>query len=68
MRHQDGSLAVHEVHYDEAGQPRGWTKNPASFGVHAEEGLSGLIRMLETALKDAKERPILDYPPQAGAG
>lgn len=60
IRHEDGTLALHEVYYDEAGTPVMYTVEPANFAVDADEGLSDLIAALETALRDAKERPVLN--------
>ena len=60
IRGQSGDLALHEVYYDEAGKPNSYTERPACFGVEADEGIEALIAALETALKDAKLRPILE--------
>lgn len=60
LRHEDGSLALHEVYYDKAGRPRGFTRDPVGFAVDAEEGLAGLTASFEQALQDARKRPILD--------
>jgi len=60
LRHPDGHLALHEVYYDKAGKPINYTANPIHFAVDEDEGLPGLISSLELALRDAKERPILD--------
>lgn len=60
LRDKSGNLALHEVYYNDAGQPDGYTQNPAGFYSDAEEGLQGLIGSLEMALRDARERPILD--------
>lgn len=59
LRHLDGSLALHEVYYRK-GKPVSCTLNPVCFGVDGDEGLQGLIASLELALRDARERPILD--------
>jgi hypothetical protein len=60
LRHPDGHLALHEVYYDKTGKPVNYTVNPVSFAVDEDEGLHGLTAFLELALRDAKERPILD--------
>jgi hypothetical protein len=60
LRHEDGTLALHEVFYDEDGKPSMYTTEPISFAVDADEGLSALTESLERALRDAKERPVLD--------
>lgn len=59
LRHLDGSLALHEVYYRK-GKPVSFTLNPVCFGIDGDEGLQGLIASLEMALRDARERPILD--------
>lgn len=59
LRHLDGSLALHEVYCDEAGQPNGYTEQPVSFCADADEGPAGIIIALELALCDAKGRPVL---------
>jgi hypothetical protein len=60
VRHPDGSLAIHEVHYDPSGVPVAMTRNPVSFGVTEEETVEDLICSLERALKSVREQPILD--------
>ena len=47
--------ALYEVHYDEQGNPSGWTSDPLCFSADAEEGPEGIIRALEQALRDAKQ-------------
>ena len=68
VRRPGGWLALHEVHYGEDGQPNSYTENAASFGADEEEGPAGIIRALEMALRDARERPVFDpeapTPPQ----
>lgn len=53
-------LAVHEVYYDEAGNPSSMTVEPITFLVDGEEGPEGVIRSLEMALADAKKHPVLE--------
>lgn len=60
LRHSDGHLALHEVYCDADGRPNGYTERPIGFVANEEEGLSGIVQALEMALKDARERPILD--------
>lgn len=60
LRHEDGTLALHEVFYDEDGAPSMYTTDPISFAVDGDEGLTALTEALERALCDAKERPLLD--------
>ena len=60
LRHEDGSLALHEVYYDEDGRPRGYTAESAGFCAYEEEGPEGITAALERALRDARERPVLD--------
>ena len=68
VRHPQSWLALHEVYYGEDGQPNGYGENPASFGANEDEGTAGIIRALEMALRDARERPVFDpeapTPPQ----
>ena len=66
VRHTDGSLGLHEVYCDEAGQPNGFTAEPVSFVSYAEEGAAGIIAGLEMALRDARVRPIFDPEESTG--
>ena len=43
LRHPDGSLTLHEVYCDEAGQPNGYTEQPITFYADAHEGPAGII-------------------------
>lgn len=52
-------LALHEVYYDDAGEPNGWTVDAITFGAHSDEGAEGVIASLEMALADARKRPVL---------
>ncbi len=54
----DGGFGIHEVYYD-GDQATGMTESSISF---YSEDRDGLIWALETALKDAKERPIFRIP------
>jgi hypothetical protein len=59
LEDDEGNLSLHEVFYDVAGNPNGCTENPATFVADSDEGVEGIIKALEMALKDAKERPVL---------
>ena len=61
MRHPEGHLAVHEVYCDEAGQPNGWSQEPTTFIGDGADALQEVITALERALKDARQRPILEF-------
>jgi hypothetical protein len=38
IRHKEGHLALHEVYYNEAGQPRAYSQQPVTFKyVRVEE-------------------------------
>ncbi|MCX8281771.1 hypothetical protein OSJ77_16375 [Phyllobacterium sp. 0TCS1.6C] len=60
LRHENGDLALHEVYYDEKGQPKAYTEQPISFFSDAEGGPEEIVGSLERALRDAKERSVLD--------
>lgn len=61
LRRDDGSLTLHEVFYDQDGNPTGCTKDPISFVAFDEEGTQGIIDALEMALADVKRFPVMDY-------
>lgn len=52
-------FAVHEVYYNEAGEPIMMTERPATFGGDSPEEA---IQALEMALKDAQSRPVFTPP------
>ncbi|WP_037516970.1 hypothetical protein [Sphingomonas sp. LH128] len=52
-------LALHEVYYDDAGQPSAFTTGPVTFVCDPEDGARGLIWSLEKALVGATARPVL---------
>ena len=52
-------IGLHEVYYDHDGKPKSWTEKAITFVCDAEEGSAGLVRSLEMALKDARDRPML---------
>jgi len=60
IRYHDGTFGLHEVYYDKANQPWGMTKHPCRFLTDRDP--DDLIKSLEMAAKDARERPILDQP------
>lgn len=51
-------IGLHEVYF-EGDTVTGWTEDAVAFQCDAEEGPEGLIRSLEQALRDARERPML---------
>lgn len=55
------ALGLHEVYYNENGVAEGMTEK-AMIECMLDEGVEGIIHSLETALKDAKERPIFNEP------
>jgi hypothetical protein len=57
-----GFFTVCEVHTDANGEVMSWTESPVSFVAGADEGPEGIVRLLETALRDAKAHPVLDLP------
>jgi hypothetical protein len=57
MRHSDGTLAVHEVYYDEAGDVEGWAHEPTNF---VGETRQDVHNALQWALQDI-EAPVLDW-------
>lgn len=56
IRHRD-HVALHEVFYDKDGIAKSWTERAVSFVGNDE---ADLIRSLEMALKDAKNRPVFE--------
>lgn len=57
IRYEKGGFGLHEVFYDEAGKPNGMTEKPIEFVGDTLDDLTG---SLEMALRDARERPVLD--------
>ena len=55
-------LAIHEVHYDEEGNPIARSMKPISFCCDVDEGKDGIIASLERALRTIRETEILDDP------
>lgn len=64
VRYHDrkNGFGLHEVHYDNECRPVAMTATGATFHADADEGPAAIIEMLEKALKDAKERGVLDEP------
>lgn len=60
LLYPDGTVALHEVYYDTAGRPHSYAKPPASFVLDSDEGAQGIVDCLERALRDARDRPVLD--------
>ncbi|MEE2951243.1 MAG: hypothetical protein VYD57_08305 [Pseudomonadota bacterium] len=60
IRHAEGHFSLHEVYYDQDGQPESYTADPISFVVDEEEGPKGIVESLRLALQDAQTRPVLD--------
>ena len=44
VRHPDGTLALHEAYYDDAGRLKAATAGPISFVADPDEGLDGIVR------------------------
>ena len=67
VRHPDGTLALNEAYYDDAGALKAATAEPISFVADPDEGLDGIVRSLEMAFADAKRHPVLDWTEIPGA-
>lgn len=52
-------LALHEVHYDDAGRVRAWSAAPVGFVANPAEGAAGLALSLEQALCNVRLQPVL---------
>lgn len=62
VRHPNGDLAIHEVHYDDAGLITGWTET-ASEAVDEDAGMDGLRQSVAATYEqscDALTKPILE--------
>lgn len=53
-------LAIHEVYYDEDGNPNSMTINPIVIGDEGKNSLASLKWVLENQLESIK-KPILEY-------
>lgn len=63
IRHPEGSLALHEVHYDDAGTPRAVSARPASFATDFGDDDTQRLEDLRGSLTlaaGAFEKPVLD--------
>ena len=52
-------LALHEVHYDEAGAVKAYTADAIEFVADPEEGPADIVGSLERALTNARDLPVL---------
>lgn len=48
---------IHEVYYDEDGNPNGWSKEPENISSETIEGIQWQIEKFQEALT----KPLLDY-------
>ena len=63
VRYRDhAGLGLHEVYYDDAGEPWGMTAEAVRFVCDAEEGESGIVASLVQALADVRKYPVFDEP------
>jgi hypothetical protein len=62
IRYKNGAFGLHEVYYNDDDEPVMKTDQPTTFGSDEDEGVEGITSMLERALNDARERPVLDDP------
>jgi len=60
VRHLDGHLELHEVHYDKDGKPWGMTEVPAKFVSDKDENPAAIIMALRMAIRDVMRHPILN--------
>ncbi|MBF0448852.1 MAG: hypothetical protein HQL67_11680 [Magnetococcales bacterium] len=65
-KHPEGHYSLHEVYYDDHDKATSMTANPIHFLVDEEEGPEGIVKDLEMALMDAKERPVFIVPEKWG--
>jgi hypothetical protein len=68
VAHQDGYYGLHEVFYNQLGEPCGMTQKEVSFGSDFADAASGvtpkddIVASLERALVDARTRPVFVPP------
>ena len=63
VRYRDGSgFGLHEVFYDDDGEPWGMTEKPIDFACRPEEGAEGIREQVALASLDAQRRPVLEEP------
>lgn len=51
--------ALHEVYYDDDGNPTGWTESPATFVCDPDEDAIEIAKALSMALINALTKPVL---------
>ena len=51
------TLAIHEVYYDEKGEPTSWTENP--IDISGQENIPDIEHLLDT-IREALNKPILE--------
>lgn len=58
---EDGEpyYGLHEVHYDDKGEPKNWTESAARFGGDSAEEVQDALFM---AIKDAFRYPVFEPP------
>lgn len=63
VEYQDGSgYGLHEVYYDDDGQPWAMTEGAARFVCDRDEGAEGIKESLLRARVDAIKRPVFKEP------
>ena len=60
IRHGNGSYALHEVYYDDYGNPEMYTTEPITFVADSDEDPGVIARMLAQAQLDVLSLPVLD--------
>lgn len=67
VKYADGSgFGLHEVYYDDDGNPDAMTQDPIGFQCDLEEGAETISEMLAQALEDAVRKPVFDEPEHWG--
>ena len=56
LRYEDGTFGIHEVYYNDDGEPWGFTESPAAEGDNPEELIETLTRMVACIAE-----PVLNY-------
>lgn len=59
VRGGEPSFGVYEVYYNDIGMPNARTENPVTFECDYDEGSNTIADMLQKALKNALEKPVL---------
>ena len=57
LRHSDGSVAIHEVFYDDRGKPHRCSAEPTGFISESVEGLTSTLELARRALAEQ----VLEY-------